>query len=99
MFTEIYGLAGNLLGSLLVWLALTICTLTVFVPELIVKTIQIRVHDSKVGIFGQDSSKSRHSIQVSDQMEGGEMSLIKPVNYSGQSESTFVNAGYRTSIN
>jgi len=44
---EIYGLVDSMLGSLLVWLTLIICTLTVFIPELMVKNILLGFHDSK----------------------------------------------------
>lgn len=37
----IYGLVGNTLGSELVWLAMIFCTVTVLLPELMVKYIQI----------------------------------------------------------
>lgn len=35
----IYGLVGNTLGSELVWLAMIFCTVTVLIPELVLKFI------------------------------------------------------------
>ena len=96
MLFEIYGLVGSMFGSYVVWFSLAFCTLTVFIPELLVRSNQIRTQFKE-----EDFSTSRRNTQIQgrdDQMEGGELSHLRPVNFSGKNES-IVNEGYRTSIN
>lgn len=86
-------------GSLVVWLALIITTLSVFIPEFIFKTVSIRLHETNEKEFNKShflghNENRQTQIQANDLMEGGEMSTIKPVNFSGQGDT-----GFRTSIN
>ena len=96
MLFEIYGLVDSMFGSYIVWLTLAVSTLTVFIPELLVSYNRKFKHieeNHNVGTNRNTQIQGRD-----DQMEGGEMSHLRPVNFSGKSES-IVNEGYRTSIN
>ena len=95
MLFEIYGLVGSMFGSYVVWFSLAFCTLTVFIPELLVRSNQIRTQ------FKEEDFSTKRNTHIQgrdDLMEGGELSHLRPVNFSGKNES-IVNEGYRTSIN